>query len=393
MGLFDKKYCDICGNKIGLLGNRKLEDGNLCKDCAAKLSPWFSERRASTVEDIRGQLEYREANKQSVAMFYTTSSFGSDKKLLLDENNGTFMIAATRNYATENPDVLAFNQVTGCDIDVDEDRDEQKTTDAEGHSVSYNPPRYKYKYNIYCIIHVNHPYFNEMKFRLNDNTIVIDPYQNMPSYQRGVGTTAARPVNQPRPGVATAPRPGAATTPRPGAAVPPRPNTAQPRPGVSAPPRPAGTAARTPANQGVNIASMNRSTVAGGTPVKGAPSRPATPNRAVNPVAGTTFAGTVNNRNMNTGYGAYGNNAYGNAGYGVNDPQYLLQNNLEYQRCMEMAEMIRSKLMQIHDDILQEAAEAAQPKMKVNCPACGASTIPDENGCCEFCGSSLVGLF
>ena len=28
MGLFDKKYCDICGEKIGLLGNRKLEDGN-----------------------------------------------------------------------------------------------------------------------------------------------------------------------------------------------------------------------------------------------------------------------------------------------------------------------------------------------------------------------------
>ena len=36
MGLFDKKYCDICGEKIGLLGNRKLEDGNLCKDCAKK---------------------------------------------------------------------------------------------------------------------------------------------------------------------------------------------------------------------------------------------------------------------------------------------------------------------------------------------------------------------
>ena len=33
MGLFDnlfkKKNCDICGNEIGLLGNRKLEDGNL----------------------------------------------------------------------------------------------------------------------------------------------------------------------------------------------------------------------------------------------------------------------------------------------------------------------------------------------------------------------------
>ena len=58
MGLFDKKYCDICGEKIGLLGNRKLEDGNLCKDCAKQLSPWFSDRRRSTVEDIKRQLAY-----------------------------------------------------------------------------------------------------------------------------------------------------------------------------------------------------------------------------------------------------------------------------------------------------------------------------------------------
>ena len=28
MGLFDKKNCDICGDKIGLLGNRKLDNGN-----------------------------------------------------------------------------------------------------------------------------------------------------------------------------------------------------------------------------------------------------------------------------------------------------------------------------------------------------------------------------
>ena len=50
MGLFDKKNCDICGDKIGLLGNRKLDNGNLCKNCAGKLSPWFEERRHSTVK-------------------------------------------------------------------------------------------------------------------------------------------------------------------------------------------------------------------------------------------------------------------------------------------------------------------------------------------------------
>ena len=71
MGLFDKKYCDICGAKIGLLGNRKLEDGNLCKNCAAKLSPWFSDRRQSTVAEIGEQLSYREANREKVSAFRT----------------------------------------------------------------------------------------------------------------------------------------------------------------------------------------------------------------------------------------------------------------------------------------------------------------------------------
>lgn len=51
--LFEKKSCDLCGGEIGLLGNRKLEDGNCCKNCASKLSYWFDDRRHSTVEQIR----------------------------------------------------------------------------------------------------------------------------------------------------------------------------------------------------------------------------------------------------------------------------------------------------------------------------------------------------
>ena len=88
MGLFDKKYCDICGEKIGLLGNRKLENGNLCKNCAQKLSPWFSDRRNSTVEEIKAQLDYREENQKKVAAFHTTRTLGADTKVLLDEDAG-----------------------------------------------------------------------------------------------------------------------------------------------------------------------------------------------------------------------------------------------------------------------------------------------------------------
>lgn len=79
--LFEKKECAICGGEIGLLGNRKLEDGNMCKACAAKLSPWFDERRHSTVAQIEEQLEYREFNKENIAAFRTTLSLGETAKV------------------------------------------------------------------------------------------------------------------------------------------------------------------------------------------------------------------------------------------------------------------------------------------------------------------------
>lgn len=61
MGLFDKKDCSICGAKIGLLGNKKLKDGNMCKDCAGKLSVWFQDRSDSTVLEIQNQLGVRKS--------------------------------------------------------------------------------------------------------------------------------------------------------------------------------------------------------------------------------------------------------------------------------------------------------------------------------------------
>ena len=143
MGLFDKKYCDICGEKIGLLGNRKLEDGNLCKDCAKKLSPWFSDRRNSTVAEIKEQLEYRERNKEDVARFHTTRTLGSSTRILLDEDAQKFMVTYARNIQDANPDVLDYSQVTGCRINVDESRIEIEREGPDGKKVSYNPPRYQ----------------------------------------------------------------------------------------------------------------------------------------------------------------------------------------------------------------------------------------------------------
>ena len=164
--LFEKKECSICGGEIGLLGNRKLEDGNMCKDCAARLSPWFSDRRQSTVEEIRQQLDYREANHEKVAAFRITRTLGERTKVLLDEDAGLFMVTSARNLTDANPDVLSFSDVTGCKLDIDESKTEIEYRDAEGERKSFNPRRYAYSYDFYIVINVNNPYFNEIRFQL-----------------------------------------------------------------------------------------------------------------------------------------------------------------------------------------------------------------------------------
>ena len=186
MGLFDKKFCDFCGNKIGLLGNKKLEDANMCKDCASKLSPWFSERRHSTKADIDQQLAYREQNKSAVAAFHATRTLGNTStKLLIDDNARKFMVTSAKDIAAANPDVLDFSQAQGCDLDVKEHRSEIRRTDSSGKSVSYNPPRYKYSYEFHAIIRVNHPYFDEMKFALSNGYIEVGEQPMNPGQSGG----------------------------------------------------------------------------------------------------------------------------------------------------------------------------------------------------------------
>ena len=175
--LFEKKECSLCGGEIGLLGNRKLEDGNCCKECAAKLSPWFDDRRHSTVDQIRAQLAYREENEAALSGFRPTLAFGEDYKLRAELENGVpsrFVIERYDGYREENADLVSFRDVTSFNIDIQEDRDELKFTNSQGEEVSYNPPRYEYSYDFYAEITVNHPYFDDMRFRINRETLNLE---------------------------------------------------------------------------------------------------------------------------------------------------------------------------------------------------------------------------
>ena len=262
MGLFDKKFCSVCGGKIGLLGNRKLEDGNLCKECAQKLSPWFSERRHSAVKDIEAQLAYRAENAKAAAAFHTTRSLGKHTKLLIDEDARKFTVTSASNLAEANPDILDFSQVTGCDIDIEESRNELKRTGPDGKSVSYNPPRYEYSYNFYVTVRVNHPYFDEMRFSISNGYI----------------KTGETPMN-----------------------------------------------------------------AAGGS-------------------WNIRRAGINTNLRLN-----------------------------DYYECLKIGNDIKEAVEHMRQGVREEIAAAAAPKTAVTCPYCGATTIPDENGCCEYCGGAVRG--
>lgn len=180
--LFKKKICDCCGAEIGLLGNRKLENGNCCKSCAGKLSPWFSERKNSTVAEIKEQLLYREENRSAVDNFCATRVIGSGYKVYLDENTGKFFVSCTSDYRQENPDVMDVACVAACNLDIEEFSDElfcEVESEGEDGEVeieeeSYSPKRYCYSYSFFINICVNHPFFKTISFRLDDVPVEIN---------------------------------------------------------------------------------------------------------------------------------------------------------------------------------------------------------------------------
>ncbi len=184
MGLFDKKFCDICGEKIGMLGNRKLSDGNMCKDCAKLLSPFCDDRRSSSLADIKAQLQYREENKAALRAFSPMITIDGDyRNIYVDTAKGNFVVSSNKpgSWDSENPDVIPISAITSLTLDVKEDRDEIYYKDAQGNNQSYVPPRYEYEYDFTLKFLVNTPWFDDFDVKLNNFSV-----KNMgsPEYNR-----------------------------------------------------------------------------------------------------------------------------------------------------------------------------------------------------------------
>ena len=171
MGLFDKKYCDFCGGGIGLLGNRKLADGNMCKDCASKISPWVNDRRQWSVAEMQQHLVYRDTNYQNLQYFQITRVIGNTMKLYIDCNSAQWFLTRHDNFRTVNPDLFFFNQVTGCQIEIKDNCREVFYVAPDGTREPFYPPEYDYDYDFYLNVYVNSPFVQEISFKINDSHI------------------------------------------------------------------------------------------------------------------------------------------------------------------------------------------------------------------------------
>lgn len=188
MGLFDvfkKKDCEICGKEVGVFGYKKLEDGEICKDCVKLLSPWFDDRRHSTVEQIKAQLAMREQNQKDLAGFSHSISFGDYYTMFVELVDGVptrFVVSNSDNYKAENADIISFKNLSSFAIDERERRNEEKYTNDKGERVSYNPPRFTYEYDFYVKLQITGiPYIDDISFRLNSRTIELETVE-----QRGI---------------------------------------------------------------------------------------------------------------------------------------------------------------------------------------------------------------
>ena len=173
--LFEKRQCSICGKEMGMTERKELSGGNLCDDCAEKLSDWFSTeaRKRSTPQQIQEHLAYREQNRQAVAQFRATRTIGKNTKVYLDEMNRKFMVSSASNLQEDNPDVIDASAITNVAVDINESKHELRTKNEEGRSVSYDPPRYDFSYDFYVDIDVSHPHCSHRRIKVNSSSVWV----------------------------------------------------------------------------------------------------------------------------------------------------------------------------------------------------------------------------
>ena len=237
--VFNSKKCDICNGRIVLNNSFKLKNGNICKDCSASLSPWFSNYSNTSINEIKEQLYHRKENQKKVKKFTSTralgwvSNRGKDIVVMVDDDSKRFLIDTDYNgnikvdgydIINGNPDIIDFSDVESCSLKIEEEEDFVTEVSEEDLDYAYKElsdplisdddktyyeeiiestkpyvyrngarvrnsyygrtrfSRRKIYYDFYIVMKLNHHYLDEIKFKLNFYKV----YANDDKYQKYV---------------------------------------------------------------------------------------------------------------------------------------------------------------------------------------------------------------
>ncbi len=160
MGLFSKKECSFCGAQSGLLSNKKLADGNICKDCRARLSPFYDLSGKDTVALIGAQLAYRERNLAELQYFQPSVAVGGDYKIFVDMNAGKFAVATERAMREGNPDLFDLSGLHSCSFFARERIVKGDENESD-----------RFDYEFYLRFSVEHPFLRSFSCRYSGVTV------------------------------------------------------------------------------------------------------------------------------------------------------------------------------------------------------------------------------
>ncbi len=118
MGLFEKKECELCGNKAGLLTRSKIQGGGyICGDCAARLSPNLKKISQLSLDEVKEQIELKEENDRRF-----NEEFNMTRVLMIDDRHRIMGVdEGSCEFAIltdKNPDIFRFDQILNFNVDL-----------------------------------------------------------------------------------------------------------------------------------------------------------------------------------------------------------------------------------------------------------------------------------
>ncbi len=195
MSLFAReKACVVCGNTAK--SKVKCKDGPVCGNCIGRLSPWFTEHKGSSAEDLRKQIALREENKERLAAFVPTKAWGVKKygpayQFIYDEERRQFVVAEgpEESFKEREPDVIDFDQVKDVVLEVDEYWSEESGEFAPrgyGTLLQENYDDVFWRYDFYLRLTLDHPYLKEIRYKMNFKPTVLKVHRRGVIFKRGL---------------------------------------------------------------------------------------------------------------------------------------------------------------------------------------------------------------